>query len=157
MPFTLKIANIKIPQIARFRIAGVSDTRIAELMHLSIPGLARILATDEYKDYERALMEGQLTEMDKAMAGRVDAIHSEMKNAVPAALRALVETVTQKRDLKARLAAAKEILDRDPNRTLPVQDGAVTEGAGTVPEEVLASAVESGNKIAEGYDKTKVN
>ena len=55
MPFTLKTSNIKIPQIARWRIAGITDTKIAELIHMSGQGLARILATQEYKDYEAAL------------------------------------------------------------------------------------------------------
>lgn len=156
MPFTLKTSSIKIPQIARWRIAGVTDTKIAELIHMSIPGLARILATDEYKQYEAALLNGHLTDMDRALAGKVKAIHEEVRQAVPAALRALVDTVTQRRDLKAALAAAKEILDRDPDHTLPTStsDEVVAPG---IPAEVLNAAAEEGNKIAESYDKAKVN
>lgn len=152
MPLTLKPTQIKIPQIARWRIAGVSDTKIAELIHMSIPGLARILATDEYKQYEAALLNGHLTEMDKALAGKVRAIHDECRQAVPAALRCLVDTVTQRRDLKAALAAAKEILDRDPDKSLPSSSDSDTASSG-VPVEVLNAAVAEGNRIAETYDK----
>jgi hypothetical protein len=151
MPFTLKTSSIKIPQIARWRIAGVTDTKIAELIHMSIPGLARILATDEYKQYEAALLNGHLSDMDRALAGKVSAIHQEMRQAVPAALRALVDTVTQRRDLKAAMVAAKEILNRDPDRSLPdhADSGDTAQG---IPTEVLEAAAAEGNKIASNYD-----
>jgi hypothetical protein len=152
VPFTLKTASIKIPQIARWRIAGVTDTKIAELIHMSIPGLARILATDEYKQYEAALLNGHLSDMDRALAGKVEAIHQECRQAVPAALRALVDTVTQRRDLKAALMAAKEILNRDPDRLLP-EAGEGAMAAPGVPAEVLNAAAEEGNRIATNYDK----
>lgn len=158
MPFTLKVPNIKIPQIARWRIAGVSDGRIAQLINMTPSGLARLLATPEYVEYEAALMQGHLTAMDRALSGKVEAIHNELRQAVPAALRALVDTVTQRRDLKAAMAAAKEILDRDPDRTL-VHAGEQAVAPG-VPAEVIAAAAEEGNKIATSYEeknKPKVN
>jgi|SRR5271155_1879498 len=159
MPFTLKTSNIKIPQIARWRIAGITDTKIAELINMSIPGLARILATDEYKQYEAALLNGHLTDMDRALAGKVSAIHQEIRSAVPAALRCLVDTVTQRRDLKAALQAAKEILNRDPDHVLP--EAVSGEGiAPGVPAEVLEAATLEGNRIAQNYDPppgSKVN
>lgn len=157
MPFTLKIPNIKIPQIARWRIAGVSDKRIADELHMTVSGLARLLATAEYQDYEAALMNGHLTAMDAALAGKVRLIHDEMRQAVPAACRALVDIVTQRRDMKAAFAAAREILDRDPDRTLPAcaSEEAVAPG---VPAAVLEAAAVEGNKIASTYvDTKKVN
>jgi len=157
MPFTLKIPNIKIPQIARWRIAGVSDKRIAEEIHMTVSGLAQLLATPEYRDYEAALMNGHLTAMDAALAGKVKLIHDEMRQAVPAACRALVDIVTQRRDMKAAFAAAREILDRDPDRTLPASasEEAIAPG---VPAAVLDAAAEAGNDIAKTYvDKAKVN
>jgi hypothetical protein len=148
--------RIKIPQIARWRVAGIKDTKIAELLHMSNPGLARILATPEYKEFEAAYLAGQLTEMDRKMAGRIDLIHQEMRGAVPAAMRCLVETVTQKRDLKAALEAAKEILDRDPDRTLGKgKDAGV--GDFRVPEAVIDAAADEGNKISEAVPAPKVN
>ncbi len=143
-----KTINIKIPQIARWRIAGISDTKIQQLLGMSPGGLARLLATQEYKEYEAALMNGHLSAMDKALSGKVEAIHNEFRTAVPAAMRALVDAVTQRRDLRAALEAAKEIFDRDPDRTLPKSrnDEAVAPG---VPAEILQAASDEGNKVAE--------
>lgn len=157
MPFTLKIPNIKIPQIARWRIAGVTDKKIGDMLGMSVSGLARLLASPEYQDYEAALMNGHLSAMDRALAGKVEAIHNECRQAVPAALRALVDLVTQRRDMKAAFAAAREILDRDPDKTLPAcaEQEAVAPG---IPAGVLDAAAEEGNKIASTYvDPKKVN
>lgn len=156
MPFTLKIPNIKIPQIARWRIAGVSDRKIGEMLGMSVSGLARLLATPEYQDYEAALLNGHLSAMDRALAGKVEAIHNECRQAVPAALRCLVDTVTQRRDLKAAMAAAKEILDRDPDRTLVANKDSEAVAPG-IPAEVLNAAAEEGNKIASTYEDTKTS
>ena len=152
MPFTLKTSQIKIPQIVRWRIAGITDTKISQMLGMSISGLARLLGTQEYKDEEAAYMNGHLSAMDRAMAGKIDAIHNEIRNAVPAALRCLVDSVTQRRDLKTALMAAKEILDRDPDRVLTTarSDEAVAPG---VPAEVLDAAAQEANKIAESYSK----
>jgi hypothetical protein len=151
VPITFKTTNIKIPQIARWRVAGVTDTRIATLMQMSLNGLARILATQEYKDYEAALMNGHLSAMDQALAGKVAEIQNECRQAVPAALRCLVDTVTQRRDLKAALAAAREILDRDPDHTLVTQDSEACVAPG-VPAAVVDAAAAEGTKIAEAYE-----
>lgn len=157
MPFTLKIPNIKIPQVARWRIAGVSDKRIAEELHMTVSGLARLLATPEYQDYEAALMNGHLTAMDDALKGKVRLIHEELRQAVPAAVRFLVDAVTQRRDMRTAFAAAKEILDRDPDRTLPATASQEAVAPG-VPAAVLDAAAEAGNAIATSYvDPKKVN
>jgi hypothetical protein len=152
MPFTYKTTNIKIPQIARWRIAGITDTKIAQMLGMSGSGLAALLASQEYIDYEAALMNGHLSAMDRALAGKVEAIHQECRQAVPAALRALVDTVTQRRDLKAALAAAKEILDRDPDRSL-VASRADEPVAPGVPVAVIDAAAQEANVIAENYNK----
>ena len=157
MPITLKIPNIKIPQIARWRICGITDKKIAQLIGMTPSGLAQLLATQEYQDYEAALMNGHLSEMDKALAGKVAVIHDQCRTAVPAALRCLVDVVTQRRELKAAMAAAKEILDRDPDRILvaSASEEAVAPG---VPAAVLDAAADEGNKIASTYvDKKAVN
>src|SRR5258708_2685457 len=157
MLFTLNLTHIKIPQVAGWRIAGITDRKIADMLGMSVSGLARLLASPEYQDYEAALMNGHLSAMDRALAGKVEAIHNECRQAVPAALRCLVDTVTQRRDLKAAMAAAKEILDRDPDRTLPASADQEAVAPG-VPASVLDSAAEEGNKIASTYtDPKKVN
>lgn len=151
--------QLKIPQIARWRIAGITDKKIAELLHMTHPGLARLLATPEYQEFEAAYLSGHLSEMDRRMAGRIDEIRQEMRCAVPAALRCLVETATQKRDLKAAMQASIEILDRDPDKTL-TKESQVGEGDFRVPEAVIDAAGEEGNKISAQKDTTpppKVN
>lgn len=147
---TGKTLNIKIPQIARWRIAGISDVKIQQLLGMSPGGLARILATQEYQEYEAALMNGHLSAMDQALAGKVEAIHQEFKTCVPAALRCLVDTVTQRRDLKAALEAAKTIFKLDPERTF-AEAGAEAVAPG-VPAEILDAAAEDGNKVAASLD-----
>jgi hypothetical protein len=151
MPFTFKTANIKIPQIVRWRVAGITDTKIGQMLGMSVSGLAHLLASPEYIEAESAYMNGHLSAMDRAMAGKVDAINQEMRNAVPAALRCLVDTVTQRRDLKAAMAAAKEILDRDPDRTLVAQSQEAA--APGIPAAVIDAVVEEANKTAENYNK----
>jgi hypothetical protein len=150
MPQTNKTANIKIPQIARWSIAGITDRRIADMLGMTTGGLAQLLATPEYQDYEAALMNGHLSAMDRALAGKVEAIHQECRNAVPAALRCLVDVVTQRRDLKAAMAAAKEILDRDPDRTLPDQASGEPVAPG-IPAAVIDAACNDAAKIVQGY------
>jgi hypothetical protein len=148
--------NIKIPQIVRWRIAGISDRKIQQMLGMSVSGLAQILASPEYIEEEAAYLNAHLSAMDRAMAGKVDAIHQSMRQAVPAALRCLVDTVTQRRDLKAAMAAAKEILDRDPDKTLVTSSSQEAIAPG-VPAEVLEAAAQEGNRIAESYDKDGTN
>jgi hypothetical protein len=151
MPITFKIANIKIPQIARWRICGIGDKKIAELINMTPSGLAQLLGTKEYIDYEAALMNGHLSEMDRALAGKISIIRGEFKNAVPAALRCLVDAVTQRRDMRTAFMAAKEILDRDPDRTLASQVSE-QQAPESVPVAVLDAVVEAGNKTAQNYN-----
>lgn len=146
--------GLKIPQIARWRVAGITDQTIAKMLGMSTSGLARILATPEYLEYESCILQGHLTAMDRALSGKVEAIRQELRQAVPGALRTVVEVAMQRRDMKAAFAAAKEILDRDPDRILP-NNGEELAAPG-VPAEVLQEAAKQGNEIAENYDKSKV-
>jgi hypothetical protein len=143
---------IKIAQISRWMIAGVSFVRMAELLNMTPNGVKAITETQEYKDYEAGIRSGYLTDMDHALAGRIDEIRKQFKVAVPAAMRTLVEAATQRQDLKAALMASKEILDRDPDRTLTVK-GTNEEVAPGVPAEVLEQATREGNQIAESIKK----
>jgi hypothetical protein len=138
--------DIKIQKIARWRVAGLSDRKIASLLGMSPDGLHRLTSTPEYKEFETTYLEGHLTQMDEALAGHVDAIREQFRVAVPAAMRTLVEAVTQKRDLRAALEAAKEILERDPDRVLSKRPVQGTEEFG-LPAEIVESAASEGNKI----------
>lgn len=109
--------QIKIEQIARYRVMGVHDGVIAAKLGMTQSGLSRILALPEYKELEAAVLAGQVTKMDQALAGKIEPLKEYARQGVPLALRALVEAATQQRDLRARISAASELLDRDPDKT----------------------------------------
>ena len=111
--------KIRIEQIARYRIAGIRDFRIAEILKITPNALKFITEKQEYKEVEEALLIGHLTEMDLALAGQIEPLRQEIRNAVPSALRCLVEAANQRRDLKTALSASIEILKRDPDRVAP--------------------------------------
>jgi len=142
--------NIKIEQIARLRVAGIKDVRIAALVGLTNSGLQRILALPEYQEHEQSILDGTISKMDEALAGRVQEMKREFSVGVPAAMRALLETVTQRRDLRARLAAASEILDRDPDRAFAktrLGQSEVAPGV-SLPDAVLEVAAKQGAAVA---------
>jgi hypothetical protein len=148
--------NIRLQQIARYRITGrIGDARIAELVGLTPPGLARILALPEYKELEESLLEGHISQMDEELSGNLEELRSNMRTAVPLALRSLVETVQQRRDLRAALAAAKEIIELDPDRTFTkvskntdnAPSSEFNPGA-TGDAKLVASIVSHGNAVA---------
>lgn len=118
---TFKVNN-KIAQIARLRVAGISDERICQMFGMTRSGLSRIVVLPEYVQEEESIMNGTISKMDEALAGRAEEMKKEFRVGVPAAMRALLETVSQRRDLRARMAAAKELLDRDPDRTFTRQE-----------------------------------
>jgi hypothetical protein len=141
--------DLRIPQIARMRVAGQKDAVIAGAVGLTPQGLARILSLPEYKDVERAVLTGTVTKMDMALAGNRAALCQEFKVGVPLAMRTLLEAVQQRRDLRASLEAAKEILDRDPDRvfTKSRADG-VGGGPPTLDAGTLASLSGNADKVA---------
>jgi hypothetical protein len=125
---------------------------MAELLQMTPAGVAAIKSSKDYQEYETGVLNGHLTDMDRALAGRVSAIRKEMQIAVPAALRCLVDAVTQRQDLPTALAAAKEILKRDPDRTLSEETAGATSA---VPAAVLDAAAEEGNHISQEKNPPK--
>lgn len=144
--------NIKIEQIARMRVhGGIADGRIAELLGLTRSGLSRILALPEYMQAEQAILQGVTTGMDEALAGKADEMKRVFSVGVPAAMRTLLETVTQRRDLRAAMEAAKEILDRDPERTFAKARDMKSDSmipVYAVPGALLDNAAQDAAKIA---------
>ena len=122
---------------------------------INSPVLKYLTSKEEYKEAEEAYLLGHLSEMDKAVAGKVDELRQGLRNAVPA-LRGLVEAVTQRRDLRTMLVAAKEILDRDPDQTF-VSNRGNSEGIATphLPEAVLQDAVTNGDRVANDVASNK--
>lgn len=106
----------RIHKVARLTIAGLSDIRIAACVGLTTAGLSNLKQRDEYKHLVAELLAGTVTRWDEELAKDVSALHQEFAVGVPVAMRTLLDTVMQKKDLKASLEAAKEILDRDPKQ-----------------------------------------
>ena len=144
--------NIKIEQIARMRVhGGISDGRIAELLGLTRSGLSRILSLPEYIQAEQCILQGVTSGMDEALAGKAEEMKKVFSVGVPAAMRTLLETVTQRRDLRAAMEAAKEILDRDPDHTFTkLKDMPADAGMPTyqIPGAMLDNAAQDAAKIA---------
>lgn len=142
--------RIKLEQIARLRVVGaIPDGRIAELLGLTRSGLSRILSLPEYIEAEQCILTGTLTKMDEAMAGKVEEIRNALRPGVPAAVRALLDAVTQRRDTRASIVAAKEIIALDPDKSLVTRR---PEEEGYIPAElspvVLDNALSDGNQVA---------
>lgn len=160
------LSDVRIPKIARWSIAGFTDVRISEMLGLTAVGVQKIKQLPEYQEVYQMLLASNLKLMDEALAGHADAIREEFRVGVPAAVRCLVEAAQQRKDLKAAIEASKELLKRDPDRTLPETKEENVPFA--IPDEILNDAIVAGNEIAKNYnaspsstpnetDPTKVN
>lgn len=148
---------LKIEQIARYRIAGVNNRQIAALLNTTDASLNQILQMPEYKETEEALMLGHLTEMDKALAGKIEPLRNELRSAVPSALRCLMEVANQRRDLKAAFAASCEILDRDPDRVANKKGASQGENdIPTIPDSILDNAAKEGEAMTSKEKKLPI-
>jgi hypothetical protein len=154
--------KIRIEQIARYRIAGLRDVRIAEILKITPAALKFITDKVEYKEVEEALLIGQLTEMDLALAGQIEPLRQEVRNAVPAALRCLVDAVNQRRDLRTALAASVEILKRDPDRVAPDLERASCassdpyDGMKTIPQSLMDETAKQADVTASELAKKRL-
>lgn len=156
MPPISQIGNSKLAYrmqlICKYRVVGkLTDKKIAELVGLSPAGLSKILTDPDYMEMEEAAQEGRLSDIERTLSEDEEALRKGFREAVPAALTALVETVVQRRDLRSRLAAAKEILDRDPDAQFLAKSGKSGDvGNGTnapaLPSDIVASLAVEGNK-----------
>ncbi len=141
--------RITIEQIARMRVAGIRDSIIAVRVGLTQSGLSRIVALPEYRDLEEAILQGQLSKMDEALAGKIEALKAQFELYVPVAVRTLFETCAQRRDLRAAMSASVEILDRDPAGTFSKKRFAIgDEGSPTVSAEMLAGLSTAADGVA---------
>ena len=108
--------RLRIQRVARMRVAGIKDQVIQIREGITPPAFQYLIKLPEYQDVEQALFDGAISAMDKAIAGNVETLRNEVRGAVPAALRTVIEVANQRRDLKTALAASLELLDRDPDR-----------------------------------------
>lgn len=107
---------MRIQRVARMRVAGIKDSVIQLREGITPPAFHYLINLPEYKEVEDAVFDGQISAMDRAIAGNVETLRQEVRGAVPAALRTVIEVANQRRDLKTALAASLELLDRDPDR-----------------------------------------
>ena len=132
---------IKAEQIARMIVKGIPITRIAIEMGMSYDGLIRITRQPEYLSIEDSVRQDVTAKMDQRLAKRAEmdlkreAIEEDLEEAVPEAMRVLLDSVTKKRDLRAAL----EILDRDPQRQFAKGARPVTQSSTVLPQETLQS------------------
>lgn len=108
--------RLRIQRVARMRVAGIKDSVIQLREGITPPAFHYLINLPEYKEVEDAVFDGQISAMDRAIAGNVETLRQEVRGAVPAALRTVIEVANQRRDLKTALAASLELLDRDPDR-----------------------------------------
>ena len=139
--------KMRMEQVARYRVAGLKDAAIASLVGLTQAGLAVLVSSPEYKELENAIFTGQISDLDRALAGKVKAIQEEARVAVPAALRTLVEACNQRRDLKTALAAAKTIIEIDPDKTFSPSEKA-EDGVPKISPDFLKNIVGEAEKVA---------
>jgi hypothetical protein len=132
---------IKCDQIARMIVKGMPKTRIALEMGMSYDGLVRITREPEYLKIEEDVRNVVVGKMDARLARRAE-MNDDVEEAVPEAMKVLLDAVTKKRDLRAAL----EVLDRDPQRQF-AKAKTVTLGpngvgvTGGLASDALASAV----------------
>ena len=140
---------LRIQRIARMEIVGISDRSICANEKMDYPALQYLRKLPEYQEVKEDLLQGHLTEMDRAIAGKVDILRQEVRAAVPGALRCLLDAVNQRKDLRTALAAAGEILDRDPDRIFPKSkalESVNTEGV-RIPDTIVDMTTEEADAI----------
>lgn len=156
---TLNKLRYRMGQVLAYRLStSLPDTRIADLVGLSPAGLSALMKQPEYLEMEEAAMAGRISDLDKQLAEDKEQLAKEFRYAVPTALKALVETVQQRRDLRARIAAAKEILDRDPEAQFTGSSSVFGESGSRPPElpaELVKSLAAEGNRTVTQIRTTK--
>ena len=131
----------RIYKVACMTISGMRDERIAAIVGLSASGLATLKQRQDYKDLVGEKLAGTITRWDEELAGDVKALRTEFAVGIPLAMRSLIDAVQQKKDLKASIEAAKELLDRDPQQVFPKSSRVVPENTGPSLSEGLLKSI----------------
>lgn len=116
LPGVSSALRLRIQRVARMRVAGIKDQVIQLREGITPAAFQYLIKLPEYLEVEEAVFDGTISAMDRALAGNVEALRTEVRGAVPAALRTVIEVANQRRDLKTALLASLELLDRDPDR-----------------------------------------
>ena len=156
LPGVSSALRLRIQRVARMRVAGIKDSVIQAREGITPAAFQYLVKLPEYLEVEEAVFDGTISEMDKALAGNVDLLRHEVRTAVPAALRTVIEVANQRRDLKTALAASLELLDRDHDRVaqkskpseLPV-DGV------RLPDGIIDIVSKEADKVSNEVNKPK--
>ncbi len=152
-------SKIRYEQIALYRVRSImTDGQIAALVGMTSPAFGRAVQTPEYIAIEDEVRLGRSAEITDELESEQEQLRRLTTAAVPAALQALVDSVSQRQDLRTALAAAKMIINFDPSRTLteagtlrPPSDGGDGSGPGgggpQLPENVIAYLSVQGNMV----------
>jgi hypothetical protein len=149
--------RLRIQRVARMRVAGIKDQVIQLREGITAPAFQYLIKLPEYQEVEEAVFSGTISEMDRAIAGNVEALRHEVRGAVPAALRTVIEVANQRRDLKTALAASLELLDRDPDRVAQKSKPSEIPIDGVrLPDQVIDVVSKEANKVVGEINQTRL-
>jgi len=155
---THKKVFLKMTQIARMRIRGYKDGIIASHFGLSQSGLARIISDPTYIEIQAQVLETVNAGLDAGLKNDHDELKRKFEKYVPFAMQALIDTVMQSRDLKMKMEAAKEIFDRDPNKSFAKADKTGQSAGATALPTGLMSQLDAENKtVVSNIPKPTIN
>lgn len=109
----------RIEAISRLRVhrPDLKDGQIAQLIGITQPRLSVIYNLPAYKEAEKYERQKLVVKLDESMGDNIPVLQQVMNNAVPAALQTLLDAARpSNKDLRTRLEASREILDREPRR-----------------------------------------
>lgn len=158
--------RIKIQHIATLRVSrpDIKDGEIAKIFNMSQGGLSRIYALPEYHAQEAFERKKLAKTLDDRVASNTPVLHEAMRQAVPTAMQALIDGVSQTRDLKSRMAAAAMIFKLDPDRTFREekasdinQGNAQNGGVNTLTTNVLINLADMANQVARSVNEGNGN
>lgn len=156
LPGVSSALRLRIQRVARMRVAGIKDQVIQIREGITAPAFQYLIKLPEYIEVEEAVFDGCVSAMDKAIAGNVEALRHEVRGAVPAALRTVIEVANQRRDLKTALAASLELLDRDPDRVAQKSKPSEIPIDGVrLPDGVIDIVSKEADKVTEEINNSK--
>lgn len=146
--------QLRIQRVARMEIVGISDKIICQREGFDHAALKYLRSLSDYQEIRDDLLQGHLTKMDEAMAGNIEILRREVRQAVPAALRCLIDTVNQRKDLRTALAAASELLDRDPDKLfLKSKEVGAIPASGDLPTSLQDEVTKAADEFANSSKK----
>lgn len=139
---------MKMHEISRLSVAMVKDDQICYLVGITRARLSSIRVMPEFIEIQETEFNNHMSRMSGQIAQRGDVIRTTLSNEVPTAL-ATIRDCMRGKDLRVRLEAAKEWLDREGNFVKGRPNGTSSIGGFQVPESAFAEAQQMGDSIAQ--------